>query len=152
VPGAISGADEVQPRAEVGGRSAIGHRPVRIRTVAFRENLIRRGIKHDERVIVIHVPSMSQAYAGRPEPKVVVCRGHSTLAAEGPERSTEIATWGPSPLTDPGRSASEACALLPTRRRFLERTSTSAHPYHQETSAFWLPQSRTPEAAGWDAE
>jgi hypothetical protein len=101
-------------------------------------------------VIVIHVPSMSQAYAGRPEPKVVVCRGHSTLAAEGPERSTEIATWGPSPLTDPGRSASEACALLPTRRRFSERTSTSAHPYHQETSAFWLPQSRTPEAAGWE--
>ena len=64
VPGAISGADEVQARADVWG--AVGHRAPasRIRTVAFREDLIRRGIQHDERVIVIHVPSMAEAYAG----------------------------------------------------------------------------------------
>ena len=87
MPGAISGADEVQSRADIGG--AVGHRApaARIRTVAFRENLIRRGIKHDERVIVIHVPSMPQAYRGdqsRRSSSAMAIRPWRRTALKGP--------------------------------------------------------------------
>ena len=61
-PEFISAADDMQPCADVGG--AVGHRALAagIRAVAFRENLIGRGVKHDERVIVIHVPSIVPAH------------------------------------------------------------------------------------------
>jgi hypothetical protein len=56
-------ADHVQTGADVGG--AVGHRApaAGIRTVAFRENLIGRGVKHDERAIVIHAHSIVPARA-----------------------------------------------------------------------------------------
>ena len=77
----VSAADDVQPRTDV--RGAIGHRApaAGIRPVAFRENLIGRGVKHDERVIVIHAPSMVPAPPPRLVPKVVIHHGHSAAAS-----------------------------------------------------------------------
>jgi hypothetical protein len=61
VPGVISDGDDVQPGADVWGAFRYRATAARIRTSAFREDLIRRGIKHDERVVVFHALSVLDA-------------------------------------------------------------------------------------------